>query len=242
MFRSKWLVFLQGALICILMLPKFLMYWCFRSMCLILFVTADMCTAQRIAAVSSLLGYDAVWLGKCLLTFQSIAVPVSTGSSRVKQGQAGNNTRYTVAYGQALKFGGLLDLEDESIEILRNVCNFARRHGTRNRKTALFEDIADALAQPQRFPLPCDTPQCVWCILLKYVTSNTIQHEPGNFFICKKVCPSAHSVYRCQESRKFVSTTWGIWQLHEVQYTAVTWGTKQLHEVQSSYVRYIAVT
>jgi hypothetical protein len=121
-------------------------------------------------------------------------LPVCAGSSRAKQGLAGNDPPYTVAYGQGLKFGGMLDLEDESIKIFRNVGNFTRGHGAINRNTSLFNSIAETLAQPRCLPvpypvmpcpalpcpaLPCVTPQYVRCMLLQYCNCNCniIRHE-----------------------------------------------------------------
>ena len=79
---------------------------------------------------------------------------------RAKQGLAGNDPPYTVAYGQELKFGGMLDLEDESIKIFRNVGNFTRGHGAINRNTSLFNSITETLAQPRCLPGPCPAMPC----------------------------------------------------------------------------------
>ena len=131
---------------------------------------------------------------------------------RVKQGQAGNDSRCTVAYGQALKFGGMLDLEDERIKLLWKAVisldvttpQTEKLHcSTALRRLWQSQDACPCPALPCP-ALPCPVSHQTLHSVYYYSTLLVTQYARICFLqviLYVKVFLPAQSVYRCQESR-----------------------------------------
>jgi hypothetical protein len=122
-------------------------------------------------------------------------LPVCAGSSRVKQGQAGNDPPYTVAYGQAPKFGGLLDLDISSLDV--TAPQTERFHYS----TVILRLWQSQDPCPCPAP-PCGTPQCARRVLLQHFTCNTIRTDcllEVVLYVTKFFC--LHTVFTGVESQ-----------------------------------------
>lgn len=127
---------------------------------------------------------------------------------RVKQGQVGNDPPYTVAYGHAPKFGGLLALKMKALKSFEMSVSSLDVTAPQTEKL----HCSTVLLRLWQSQDACPCPVSHHNMHGVYCNSTLLVTQYGRICVLEVVlyvttCFCLHSVYRCRESRDFVSVT-----------------------------------